>query len=129
MVKTVDPHMWFVCVDSSGNKQTVYNNEHYEHNYPFQFEVNFSDTPTPPIDTVTLYNMSKAHRDFYKKKQKCYLYFNWGTSKKLISEGYLSKINKVTSDGVTESFQISFTEGTDYKTWQARRMKITEKKK
>lgn len=129
MVKTVDPHAWFVCVNSSGKKQTVYNNEHYEHNYPFAFECSFSDTATPPVNTVTLYNMSKEHRNFYKKGQKCYLYFNWGTSKKMISEGYISKINKVSSDGTTETFQLTFTEGTDYKTYEARKMKISKTKK
>lgn len=125
---TKDPHTWFTVIDKEGNKQTVYNNERYEHNYPFGFQANFSDTPTPPINTVTIYNMAKKHRDFYHRKQKCYLYFNWGTSKKLLSEGYISKIDTNQSDGVTDTLVITFTEGTSYANVQARKLKIKKTK-
>ena len=125
---TKDPHTWFVAKNDKGKTQTVYNNEHYEHNYPVGFECNFSDTPTPPVNTITLYNMSKEHRDFYEKGQKVYLAFNWGTSKKIISEGYISKIQSNSSDGTTETFQLTFTEGTDYKNVKASKMKVSKTK-
>lgn len=125
---TKDPHTWFVATNSKGKTQTVYNNEHYEHNYPVGFEVNFNDTATPPVNTVTLYNMSKSHRDFYRKEQRVYLAFNWGTSKKIISEGYISKIQSNSSDGTTETFQLTFTEGTDYNNVKASKMKVSKKK-
>lgn len=124
---TKDPHSWFVCKNSSGETQTVYNDETYEHNYPFGFEVNFADIATPQENTVTLYNMSKEHRAFYHRKQKCYVAFNWGKSKKILSEGYITKIDVPTSEDATESQVITFTEGTDYSNIEARKMKITKK--
>lgn len=128
-IVTKDPHSWFVCKDKKGNTQTVYNNERYEHNYPFSFEVNFADIASPQKNTVTLYNMSKEHRQFYKKGMYCYVAFNWGPEKKILSEGYITKIDIPTSDGVTESQQITFTEGTDYNNVKARTLKVAKKKK
>lgn len=127
-IVTKDPHSWFVCKDKKGNTQTVYNNERYEHNYPFTFEVNFADIASPQKNTVTLYNMSKEHRQFYKKGMHCYVAFNWGKEKKILAEGYITKIDIPTSDGVTESQQITFTEGTDYNNVKARTLKVTKKK-
>ncbi|MBP2057902.1 hypothetical protein J2Z60_001077 [Lactobacillus colini] len=125
---TKDPHTWFVTTNSKGKTQTVYNNERMNHNYPMGFEVNFSDTATPPVNSITLYNMSKEHRDFYRKKQKCYVAFNWGKEKKIISEGYITKTSVNQSDGTTDTFGITFTEGTDYSNIQARALKINNKK-
>lgn len=127
-IVTRDPHSWFVCKDKKGNTQTVYNNERYEHNYPFTFEVNFADIASPQKNTVTLYNMSKEHRQFYKKGMHCYVAFNWGKEKKILAEGYITKIDIPTSDGVTESQQITFTEGTDYNNVKARTLKVAKKK-
>lgn len=127
-IVTKDPHSWFVCKDKSGNTQTVYNDERYEHNYPFGFEVNFADIASPQKNTVTLYNMSKEHRQFYKKGMHCYVAFNWGKEKKILAEGYITKIDIPTSDGVTESQQITFTEGTDYNNVKARTLKVKKKK-
>lgn len=127
-VVTKDPHSWFVCKDKKGNTQTVYNNERYEHNYPFTFEVNFADIASPQKNTVTIYNMSKEHRQFYKKGMYCYVAFNWGPEKKILAEGYITKIDVPTSDGVTESQQITFTEGTDYNNFKARTLKVAKKK-
>lgn len=129
IVITENPHAWFKVVNDAGNELEVENNETPEHNYPFAFEANFSDTASPPVNTVTLYNMSKGHRNFYQKKQKCYLYFNWGDEKKLISEGYISKIASNQSDGVTESLTLTFTEGTDYKNVEARKLKVKKDKR
>lgn len=128
-IVTRDPHSWFVCKDKKGNTQTVYNNERYEHNYPFSFEVNFADIASPQKNTVTIYNMSKEHRQFYKKGMHCYVAFNWGPEKKILAEGYITKIDIPTSDGVTESQQITFTEGTDYNNVKARTLKVAKKKK
>lgn len=128
-VITENPHSWFVCTDESGKTQTVYNNEHYQHNYPFSFQVNFADAATPQQNTVTLYNMTKEHRQFYKKKQHCYVAFNWGTDKKILAEGFITKIDVPQSDGTTESFVLTFTEGTDYKNIKARKMKVDKKEK
>lgn len=128
-IVTKDPHSWFVCKDKKGNTQTVYNNERYEHNYPFSFEVNFADIASPQKNTVTIYNMSKEHRQFYKKGMHCYVAFNWGPEKKILAEGYITKIDIPTSDGVTESQQITFTEGTDYNNVKARTLKVAKKKK
>lgn len=127
-IVTKDPHSWFVCKDKKGNTQTVYNDERYEHNYPFGFEVNFADIASPQKNTVTLYNMSKEHRQFYKKGMHCYVAFNWGKEKKILAEGYITKIDIPTSDGVTESQQITFTEGTDYNNVKARTLKVAKKK-
>lgn len=128
-IVTKDPHSWFVCKDKKGNTQTVYNNERYEHNYPFGFEVNFADIASPQKNTVTIYNMSKEHRQFYKKGMYCYVAFNWGPEKKILAEGYITKIDIPTSDGVTESQQITFTEGTDYNNVKARTLKVAKKEK
>ena len=128
MIKTENPHIWFVCTNSKGKTQTVYNNEHYEHNYPFAFEVNFADVATPQQNTVTLYNMSKEHRQFYEKKQHCYVAFNWGTDKKILAEGFISKIDVPQSDGTTDSFVVTFTDGTDYNNVKARKLKVEKKK-
>lgn len=79
-IVTKDPHAWFVTEGEDGT-QTIYNNETLGHDYPFAFQVNFSDTPTPQTNTVTLYNLSKEHKDFYHRKQHCYVAFNWGKEK------------------------------------------------
>lgn len=127
-IVTKDPHAWFVAENDKGT-QTIYNNETLGHNYPFGFQVNFSDTPTPQTDQVTLYNLSKEHKDFYHRKQHCYLAFNWGKEKKILAEGYISKIDMTQHDGVTDTQAISFTEGTDYANVKARKLKISKEKK
>ena len=124
-----DAHTWFVAVDDDGTTQTIYNYELMDNNYPFGFEVNFSDTPTPQQNTVTIYNMSKKHRAFYKKDQKCRLDFNWGPAHKTICEGYLSTIGVNQSDGTTENIVLTFTEGTDYANVAARKLRLEKKKK
>ncbi|QHJ77110.1 MAG: hypothetical protein [Bacteriophage sp.] len=128
-IVTKDPHTWFVAENSDGEKQTVYNNERYRHNYRIGFQINGSDGSTPAVNSVTLYNMSKEHREFYEKKQKCYIAFNWGTEKKILAQGFIKKVAINQSDGVTESFVIYFTEGTDYSNVAARKIKVTKKKK
>lgn len=125
---TKDPHAWFVT-ESDDGVQTVYNNETLGHDYPFGFQVNFSDTPSPQTNTVTLYNLAKEHKDFYHRKQHCYVAFNWGKEKKILAEGFISKIDMVQHDGVTDTQVISFTEGTDYSNVKARKLKISKKKK
>lgn len=128
-VITDNPHMWFVCTNSEGKTQTVYNNEHYKHNYPFTFEVNFADVATPQSNTVTLYNLTKEHRDFYKKKQHCYVAFNWGPDKKILAEGFISKIGVPQHDGTTDMFTLTFTEGTNYSNVAARKLKVEKAEK
>lgn len=123
---TKDPHAWFVVTNSKGEKQTLTNDDN--HAYSFAFEVNFANASTPQTNTVTIYNMTKKHRNFYQKGQKCWLYFNWGTAKKLICEGYISRIGVSQSDGVTDSLVITFTEGTDYSNVLARKLKVTKTK-
>lgn len=124
-----DPHAWFIVKSDDGDSQTVFNNETKDNNYPFAFEVNFSDQPTPAQNTVTLYNMSQEHRNFYQKGQKCELAFNWGSSKKTLCQGYLSQIGVNQSDGTTENIVITYTEGTDYKNIEARKIRMEKKKK
>ena len=126
---TKDPHMWFVVENSKGEEQTLFNEEKFEKNYPFNFTAPFSDIPSPQDNTVTIYNMSKEHAAFYKKKQKALLYFNWGSSKKLIAEGFISKVEPGQSDGVTTSMIITFTEGKDYNNLQARKLRLKKTKK
>lgn len=128
-IVTDNPHMWFVCKNSKGKTQTVYNNEHYKHNYPFSFTVNFADVASPQQNTVTLYNLTKEHRNFYREKQYCYVAFDWGTHRKILAEGFIKTIGKPSSDGVTESFQITFTEGTSYANIEARTLKVTKNSK
>lgn len=128
-VITDNPHMWFVCTNSEGKTQTVYNNEHYKHNYPFTFEVNFADVAAPQSNTVTLYNLTKEHRDFYEKKQHCYVAFNWGPDKKILAEGFISKIGVPQHDGTTDMFTLTFTEGTNYSNVAARKMKVEKAEK
>lgn len=128
-IVTKNPHMWFVVENSSGEKQTLLCEQKFEKNYPFSFTAPFSDTPSPQDNTVTIYNMSKEHDAFYKKKQKALLYFNWGSSKKLIAEGFISKVEPGQSDGVTTSKVITFTEGKDYNNLQARKLRLKKTKK
>ena len=128
-IVTKDPHMWFVVENSKGEEQTLFNEEKFEKNYPFNFTAPFSDIPSPQDNTVTAYNLSKEHDAFYKKDQKARLYFNWGSSKKLIAEGYISKVEKGQSDGVTISKIITFTEGTDFNNIEARKLRIKKTKK
>lgn len=129
MIVTSNPHMWFVCTNDKGKTQTVYNNEHYKHNYPFTFEVNFADSSTPQQNTVTLYNMTKEHANFYHKKFYCYVAFNWGPDKKILAEGFIEKIGIPNHDGTTDTFTITFTEGTNYSNVAARKLKVTKEKK
>lgn len=128
MIVTKDPHMEFVAVDSDGHKQIVYNNETYQHNYPFTFEIPFSDQPVPQTSTVTLFNMTQEHKDFYKKGLHCWINFNWGDSPKKIGEGYISSVAKASNDGVTDSKTLSFTEGTNYTNVKARTLRMKKKK-
>ena len=128
-IVTKDPHMWFVVENSKGEEQTLFNEEKFEKNYPFNFTAPFSDIPSPQDNTVTIYNISKEHAAFYKKKQKALLYFNWGSSKKLIAEGFISKVEPGQSDGVTTSMIITFTEGKDYNNLQARKLRLKKTKK
>ena len=125
-ITTKDPHIWFQVTKSNGQNLTLQSSLDYE-SYPMAFEVNFSSSSTPADNTVTLYNLSKTHQDFFKKDDKCYLYFNWGTSKKLICEGYISKVGIGQSDGVNTTMTLTFTEGTDYSNVKARKLKVDKK--
>ncbi|MCS8607355.1 hypothetical protein EFE31_01405 [Lactobacillus delbrueckii subsp. lactis] len=125
-ITTKDPHIWFQVTKSNGQKLTLQSSLDYE-SYPMAFEVNFSSSSTPADNTVTLYNLSKTHQDFFKKDEKCCLYFNWGTSKKLICEGYISKVGIGQSDGVNTTMTLTFTEGTDYSNVVARTLKVSKK--
>lgn len=128
-ITTKNPHGWFVCTNSKGKTQTVYNNEHYEHNYPFGFEIHFSDTPSPQQNTVTLHNLRKDHRSFYAKNQHCYVAWNWNsTSKKILAEGFISKVDTTQHDGTTDTLNLTFTEGTDFNNIEARALKVSKKK-
>jgi hypothetical protein len=128
-VITQNPHLWFIVTNSEGKTQTLFNEEKVEHNYPFTFEAPFADLPTPQQNTVTIYNLSNEHSNFYKKGQKAELYFNWGKSKKIIAEGYISKVGRGQNDGVTSTKVITFTEGTDYNNIKAREIRIKKDKK
>ena len=128
-IVTRNPNMWFEVTNKKGKKQILHNDEGFETNYPFGFEVHFSDTPSPQENTVTVYNLSKDHSSFYQKDEKAALYFNWGKSKKLLAEGYISKVEKGQSDGVTITQVLTFTEGTDYNNIKARKLKVTKGKK
>ncbi len=127
-IKTENPHIWFQAVKSSGQKLTLQSSLDYK-SYPMGFEVNFSSSSTPADNTVTLYNLSDTHQDFFQKDEKCYLYFNWGSSKKLICEGYISKVGIGQSDGVNTTMTLTFTEGTDYSNVAARTLKVSKKVK
>lgn len=120
--------MWFEVTNKKGKKQILHNDEGFETNYPFGFEVHFSDTPSPQENTVTVYNLSKDHSSFYQKDEKAALYFNWGKSKKLLAEGYISKVEKGQSDGVTITQVLTFTEGTDYNNIKARKLRVKKNK-
>lgn len=125
---TKDLHVWFEVISKSGEKLTFFNDETPQHNFPIAFEVNGSDSPTPSVNTVTLNNLSKQHSNFFEKGQKVYLYANWGPSKKLISQGFITKLDNPQHDGTTDSQTISFTEGTDYSNIKANRLKVEKKK-
>lgn len=125
-ITTKDPHIWFQVTKSNGQNLTLQSSLDYE-SYPMAFEANFSSSSTPADNTVTLYNLSKTHQDFFKKDDKCCLYFNWGASKKLICEGYISKVGIGQSDGVNTTMTITFTEGTDYSNVAARTLKVSKK--
>ena len=126
---TKNPHTWLVIVDrKSGKRMEIYNDETPNHDFTIPFEVNFSDAATPAVNTVTLYNISKKHASFPKKGMKIYLYFNWGSSKRLICEGYITKVDSTHHDGVTDSKVLSFTEGTNYSNVKANRLKVEKKK-
>lgn len=129
MIITKDPHTWIKVVDEkTGQTLEIMNSESYKHNYTIGFEVNFANSATPQSSTVTFYNLSKEHRNFFKKGQKVYLYYAWGTHKKLLVEGYITKIDSQTSDGVTDTQVITFKEGTDYSNVKARDLKVDKKK-
>lgn len=127
-IVTKDPRMEFVAVDKKGRKQIVYNNETYMHNYPFTFEIPFSDQPVPQSCTATFYNMTKKHKDFYRKGMHCWINFSWGSTPKKIVEGYISSIAKASNDGTTDSKSITFTEGTNYNNVKARKLRLKKHK-
>lgn len=127
--ETGDFRAWFGSTNSKKTTQTIYDAEGEDHEYPFAFTVNFADIAKPQTNTVTIYNMSKEHRNFYKKKQKCTLYANYGPDKKMLAEGYISKIDVAQSDGVTTSQVISFVEGTDYSNVSARKLRVKKTRK
>lgn len=129
MIVTKDPHMEFVAVDSKGHKQIVYNDETYEHNYPFTFEVPFTNDPVPSTFTTTIFNLTKQHKDFYKKGMHCWINFNWGKDPKKIAEGFISNTGKLSNDGTTDSKVLTFTEGTNYSNVAARKLKLKKNKK
>lgn len=128
-IVTTNPHTWLRVVDTKTNKElNIMNSETYGNNYVIGFEVNFANSSTPQSCQITLYNLSEEHRKFLRKNQKVYLYFNWGSSKKLLTEGYITKIDTKTTDGVTDTQTFTFKEGTDYSNIKARKIQETKKK-
>lgn len=127
-IVTTNPHTWVRIVnEKTGQELTIMNSETYGNNYTIGFEANFANSATPQSCQITFYNLSEEHRKFLKKGLKVYLYFNWGSSKKLLVEGYITKIDTKTTDGVTDTQTFTFKEGTDYSNISAR--KIQEEKK
>ena len=54
-IKTVDPHAWLIITDTkTGKSMTILNDQSPEHNFPFGFTANFSNSATPPVNTATL---------------------------------------------------------------------------
>lgn len=123
-IVTINPHTWVRIVNQkNGKTMSIENSEYDGQNYVIPFEVNFANVATPQSSTITFYNLSKAHRNFLKKGMKVYLYFNWGSHKKLLVEGFITKIDMQTSDGTTDTQVITIKEGTDYSNVKARRLK------
>lgn len=81
MIITKNPHTWIKVVDEkTGQTLEIMNSESYKHNYTIGFEVNFANSATPQSSTVTFYNLSKEHRDFFKKGAEGLLIFCMGNS-------------------------------------------------
>lgn len=128
---TKDAHTWVDVTDEdTGEQLSVFVDSTNDTHNPFvPFEINFSDASKPADNTVTFYNLSKEHRDFFRKKEKVEVFFNWGKSKKMLGQGYISALNLDHSDGTTDTLQLTFTEGTDYSNVKARALKIKKTKK
>lgn len=116
-----------VIVHGKHGKLEIYSDGTVKHNFRFGFNLPFNENPTPATNTVTFYNMSKKHRDFFHKKGKIEVYANWGKADKLLSEGFITKKDMNQTDGVTDTFVITFKEGTDYSNIAAQKMKIKKK--
>lgn len=126
---TKDPHTWLEIVNEDTNqKMSIMNDETEGNNYVIGFSSPFANSATPQSNTITLYNLSAEHAKFLKKNLKVYLYFNWGSTKKLITEGYITKIDTKTTDGVTDTQTFTFKEGTDYSNIEARKLRATKTK-
>ena len=129
-IKTVDPHAWLIITDTkTGKSMTILNDQSPEHNFPFGFTANFSNSATPPVNTATLYNLSDKHQEFFHKGYKVVLAFNWGKERKIISQGFITKLDKPQHDGTTDTHVITFTEGTNYSNIKARKLKIKKTEK
>lgn len=130
-IVTKNAHTWITASNQeTGEKMEIdVDSTNDMHNLFVTFEINFSDAATPANNTITFYNLSKEHRDFFKKKQKIVFAFNWSESRKVLAEGFISKIDTAASDGTTDTQQITFTEGVNYSNVKARTLKVSKNKK
>ncbi|WP_105956178.1 hypothetical protein [Apilactobacillus quenuiae] len=86
---------------------------HTQKSFSINFTVPFGDSSTAHTSTVTIMNVSKAHRDMFKKGLKVQVFagYKQDNGLKLIAEGAIDKINPLSASGADTQFSFTFVEG------------------
>jgi hypothetical protein len=86
---------------------------HTHSSFAIHFTIPFGDISTSQVSTVTIMNLSKAHRNMFHKGLKVQVFAGYEDDNglKLISEGAIVKVNPYVQNGADEQFSFTFNEG------------------
>ncbi|WP_353486077.1 hypothetical protein [Apilactobacillus xinyiensis] len=86
---------------------------HTHKSFAIHFNIPFGDSSSSQVCTVSIMNLSKAHRNMFQKGLKVQVFAGYekDTGLKLISEGAILNINPFTKNDADSEFTFTFSEG------------------
>ncbi|MCL0330535.1 hypothetical protein [Apilactobacillus xinyiensis] len=96
------------------NGQTIdFKAVHTHKSFAIHFNIPFGDSSSSQVCTVSIMNLSKAHRNMFQKGLKVQVFAGYekDTGLKLISEGAILNINPFTKNDADSEFTFTFSEG------------------
>lgn len=109
-----------IILYKSNNKTYTFDNLNDPKNnslFNISFQSPFSDDGIPPITTVTILNLSRAHRNLFKTNDTVAVEFRYektGRNFELITKGTIKHIQASTTDGIDNTLEFTIQAGKDF---------------
>ncbi len=104
----------YLKVVSGSTLYTLHSGNAKNNDLQIQYDVPFADDGNPSIGTVTIYNLDKTTRNYFKKGVHITLSAGYKTDHGVLAEGNVVTVNQATTDFSTSTFSFTFREGKDY---------------